>query len=157
LSWPTGPCEPAAEPARRLFVVAEFRLRRDGKDWAFQPSADSPLPQRLYANRLRLAVACSDDRYVVVGPHGSGALAVGRQSWSRRLHADGSLSNYLLRPMDGPAGVAPPLWGEAGSEPPAPDKLQVSCDPLPTDQNWVQIIDWNGRGQWVDMKVGRVR
>jgi hypothetical protein len=147
--------EPGADPARRHHVDPEFRLTGGGKTWVFKPAGECALPQRMFANTLKLGVACSDKRLVLTGPHWASAFSVGRESWTRRIDGDPMLADDLLKPMRKPAGVGAPEWGEP--ERADASKVSITCEKLTVDQSWVQIADWGGNTRWYEMAVGRQR
>ena len=144
-----------AEPVRRHHVVPEFRISGGGKTWVFKPASECALPQRLFANTLKLGIACTSNRLVMVGPHWASAFSVGRESWTRRIDGTPSLADDLLRPMIKPAGVGPPQWGEP--ERADPSKISITCEKLTLDGNYVQIADWGGNSSWYDATTGRPR
>jgi len=144
-----------AEPARRHHVVPEFRISGGGKTWVFKPASECAFPQRLFANTLKLGLACTSQRLVIAGPHWASAFSVGRESWTRRIDGDPSLADDLLRPMLKPAGVGPPEWG--APERPNPSNISITCERLTLDGTYVQIADWGGNSSWFDTMTGRPR
>lgn len=149
--------DPSLEPTRRHYLLVEFLLEKEGKKFAIFPAAECAFPQRIYANKVQLGVACDERHYVVGGPHWASAFAIGKMSWTRRLDNDPSLPNFVTRPMETAGGAQPLQWGEAGGQRADPDKLAVTCGRLTTDDRWVQIVEWGGTPRWYDMLVGQSR
>lgn len=141
------------EPGRRLYVVPEFRLEHGDRNWVIQPGGDAALPQRVYVPRVRLGIACDDNGLVVAGAHWASAYGLGFQRWTRRIDADPSLPNHVVRVADSTPGVESI---RIAKEQPALGSTDVSfsCAPLEVDRGHARIADVGGNAGWYELRLG---